>query len=133
MISKKNNLYIAMPNAWESKNYAGKAQINRDVFGGNNDIIFANKRERVCRVWHQDVIIDLEIGFCKDDPTKFLIFTESRLFRTFPFPIMVGVSRKSIFIEPLKKLSLGSTKRTLLRYTCIHFRIGANILRVHDV
>ena len=80
----------------------------------------------------KDLIIDPGFGFAKTIQQNFWILKNLQQFKAFPFPLLVGVSRKSMIyktlkIEPAEALN-GST--ALHMYA---LQNGANILRVHDV
>lgn len=79
------------------------------------------------------VIIDPGFGFAKTTEQNWDLMRELPLIReTFPQPILVGISRKSMLYKPL-----GKTADDVLAATCyantIALQAGADILRVHDV
>lgn len=130
LMGKNNNLYIAMHMRGNPKTMQSSTDY-RDVLG---EIMhyFAKKQEEFKKFGIKDVIIDPGIGFAKTIQQNFWILQNLRQFRTFPFPIMVGVSRKSTIYRTLKI----SASEALNGTTALHMHAllqGANILRVHDV
>ncbi len=130
MMGKKNNLYIAMHMRGNPKTMQQSTDY-RDVL---DEIMyyFAKKQEEFKKFGIKDVIIDPGIGFAKTIQQNFWILKNLRRFRTFPFPLLVGISRKSMIYRTLKidvaEALNGST--ALHMHALLH---GANILRVHDV
>jgi dihydropteroate synthase len=130
MMGKKNNLYIAMHMRGNPKTMQQSTDY-RDVLG---EIMyyFAKKQEEFKKFGIKDVIIDPGIGFAKTIQQNFWILQNLRQFRTFSFPIMVGISRKSMIYRTLKI----DASEALNGTTALHMHAllhGANILRVHDV
>lgn len=78
------------------------------------------------------IIIDPGFGFCKTVEHNYEILENLRRFTALGYPILVGISRKSM----LNKV-LGTTPQTALNGTTVANTIalmnGASILRVHDV
>jgi len=78
-----------------------------------------------------DVILDPGIGFGKTPEGNLRLLRDLALFREFPHPLLVGVSRKSLITR-----SLGITADDALPATsALHawaLERGAQILRVHD-
>ena len=80
---------------------------------------------------HQ-IIIDPGFGFGKTIQHNFQLLSRLETFRSLGFPLMVGISRKSLihrFLEITPDTALNGT--TVLH--TIALLKGANILRVHDV
>lgn len=79
------------------------------------------------------VIIDPGFGFAKTAEQNWELMRELPLIReSFPQPLLVGISRKSMLYKPL-----GVTMDDALPATCyantLALQAGADILRVHDV
>lgn len=79
------------------------------------------------------LIIDPGFGFAKTAEQNWRLLADLPLLReSFPQPLLVGISRKSMFYRPL-----GLTPEDVLPATCMGnvmaLQGGADILRVHDV
>jgi dihydropteroate synthase len=79
-----------------------------------------------------DIIIDPGFGFGKSMNDNYLLLRELRLFQILGFPVMVGLSRKSMIYK-----SLDLTPEEALNGTTVLNALavnnGAKLLRVHDV
>jgi dihydropteroate synthase len=79
-----------------------------------------------------DIIVDPGFGFGKSLQDNFILLRDLRLFGLLGYPIMVGLSRKSMIHKVL-----GVTPEEALNGTTVVNTLalnnGANILRVHDV
>ena len=80
----------------------------------------------------QQIILDVGFGFGKTIEQNYTLLKYLSQFKEFGFPILAGISRKSM----LNKV-LGTTPETALNGTTaantIALMNGTNILRVHDV
>lgn len=80
----------------------------------------------------EQLILDPGIGFAKTIPQNFQLLRELNEITSFPYPVLVGLSRKSMIYRTLEVEPLMALNGT----TALHMhalREGANILRVHDV
>lgn len=80
----------------------------------------------------KDIIIDPGFGFGKSLGSNYRILKDLECFSIFDYPIMVGLSRKSMIYNPLKV----SSEEALNGTTALHMIAllnGAKLLRVHDV
>lgn len=80
----------------------------------------------------RDVLVDPGIGFGKTKDHNFELLAHLNLFRLYPWPVLVGLSRKR-FIRELLNIE---TEEALNGTTALHMAAllkGASILRVHDV
>lgn len=80
----------------------------------------------------RDVIVDPGIGFGKTFEHNFKLITSLDLFSLYPWPVLVGLSRKRFIQDTLKV----STEEALNGSTALHMVAlmkGASFLRVHDV
>lgn len=93
---------------------------------------FAEKIEKLKSLKVEQIIIDVGFGFGKTVEHNYTLLKHLSELNQFGFPILAGVSRKSM----LNKV-LGTTPETVLNGTTVANTIalmnGANILRVHDV
>lgn len=80
----------------------------------------------------RDVIVDPGIGFGKTFRHNFELLANLNLFTLYPWPVLVGLSRKRFIRETLHV----RTEQALNGSTALHMVAlmkGASILRVHDV
>lgn len=93
---------------------------------------FSEKVEKFKNFGINDVIIDVGFGFAKTLDQNYLLLRHLSYFKTLGYPLLVGISRKSMIykvLETTPNLALNGT-------TALHMQAliqGANILRVHDV
>lgn len=93
---------------------------------------FFDKIEIYTKLGLKDVVLDVGFGFGKSIEDNYTLLKNLNLFQKLNFPILVGVSRKSMIYKPLNILP----KNALNGSTALHFealRQGASILRVHDI
>lgn len=80
----------------------------------------------------KDIVIDPGFGFGKTLSHNYNLFTNLSYLKGLGFPMLVGISRKSMIYKPL-----GTTHNDILPETAaLHLKaleMGANILRVHEV
>lgn len=93
---------------------------------------FSQKLEQFRKLGIKDVIIDPGFGFAKTREQNFQLLRDLKCFQRLGFPILAGVSRKSMIyktlqINPSEALN-GTTALNMFALSQ-----GANILRVHDV
>lgn len=93
---------------------------------------FSEKVEAFKKLGIKDVIIDPGFGFAKTREQNFEVLRNLRSFQQLGYPILAGVSRKSMIYKTLET----SAEEALNGTTALNmFALmqGANILRVHDV
>ena len=93
---------------------------------------FGNKIEQLILKGVTDIIIDPGFGFGKTLEQNYYLIKHLETFSIFNFPIMVGISRKSMIQELLATTSAESLTGTIALNTLLTHH-GALILRVHDV
>ncbi|MDO8967580.1 MAG: dihydropteroate synthase [Algoriphagus sp.] len=93
---------------------------------------FAEKVDLIRKLGIKDVIIDPGIGFAKTIEQNFYLLKNLKSFETLGFPLLVGVSRKSMIYKTLQIDTTNALNGTtaLNMFALLQ---GANILRVHDV
>lgn len=93
---------------------------------------FSEKIARLNSLGVKDIILDPGFGFSKTVSQNYELMTNLRLFDNFDFPLLVGISRKSMIYKFLGSTPLESLNGTsvLNTYSLLN---GADILRVHDV
>ena len=79
-----------------------------------------------------DLIIDPGFGFGKTVAHNYEILKQLQLFELLDFPILAGVSRKSMIYKVLKNTPQEALNGTSVLHT-IALQNGTSILRVHDV
>ena len=79
----------------------------------------------------KNIILDPGIGFGKSIEDNYTIIDNIKKFKSFGYPILIGLSRKSF----LQKGSNGpkDVKSASLEAQLLSIRNGANIIRTHDV
>lgn len=80
----------------------------------------------------EDIIVDPGFGFGKTTEHNFKLLKELSLLEILGYPIMAGLSRKSIIYKSLHKSPVEALNGTTVLHT-IALLNGARILRVHDV
>lgn len=80
----------------------------------------------------KDIIIDPGFGFAKNSEQNLELFSFLEAFQLFDYPVLVGISRKSLIYKTLGISAEDSLNGTTVLNT-IALDKGANILRVHDV
>ncbi|QEE49936.1 dihydropteroate synthase [Flavobacterium alkalisoli] len=95
-------------------------------------LYFSQKTAEARSFGIDDIIIDPGFGFAKTLQQNYEVLNKMELFKMTEFPILAGVSRKSMIYK-----LLGVTPQEALNGTTVLNTIalskGANILRVHDV
>ncbi len=80
----------------------------------------------------QQVILDPGIGFGKSIPANYRLLKQLDRYRLNGFPILIGISRKSLIFKTLQTTPQEAENGTTVLNT-IALLNGADILRVHDV
>lgn len=87
---------------------------------------------RLCELGQKDIVLDPGFGFGKTQQQNYDILNRMALLTEFDFPLLVGLSRKSM----LRLTPSPSDSEQLNATTALHMAAlerGANVLRVHDV
>jgi dihydropteroate synthase len=93
---------------------------------------FGNKIEQLILKGVKDILIDPGFGFGKNLEQNYYLIKHLKTFSVLNFPILVGISRKSMIQELLGTTSAESLTGTIALNTYL-IQQGALILRVHDV
>ncbi|MGB1308403.1 MAG: dihydropteroate synthase [Oceanihabitans sp.] len=80
----------------------------------------------------KDIVIDPGFGFAKNTKQNFELLNSLQHFKNLEFPLLIGVSRKSMIYKTLKNSPQEALNGTTVLNT-LALQKGANILRVHDV
>lgn len=99
-----------------------------------NEILyyFSEKIAKARSVGINDLIIDPGFGFAKTLDQNYEVLQKLELFQNLDYPILVGISRKSMVYKVLESSADAALNGTTVLNT-IALSKGANILRVHDV
>lgn len=93
---------------------------------------FVEQTEQLMMLGITDIIIDPGFGFGKTNEHNYQILKNLHLFKMLGYPVMAGLSRKSMITKVLKTKTIDSLNGTTVLNT-IALMNGATILRVHDV
>ena len=98
------------------------------------DIItyFVQKTEQLNELGAKDIILDVGFGFGKTIQHNYKILKEFNHFIDLNYPLLAGISRKSMLYKVLDSKPSKMKNATTVANT-IALLNGANILRVHDV
>ena len=109
-------------------------QQNPDYKDVVNDILifFIQKIERLKKLNFNNIIIDPGFGFGKTIKHNYEILSRLEEFKMIDKPVLVGMSRKSMFYKMLKTNPENALNATTSAHTIALLK-GADILRVHDV
>ncbi|MDX1446572.1 dihydropteroate synthase [Lishizhenia sp.] len=81
---------------------------------------------------HNNIILDLGYGFAKTLDQNYELLAHQNKFTTMGYPILTGISRKSMIYKALDITAAESLSATTA-LNMFALNKGANILRVHDV
>lgn len=95
-------------------------------------LYFSERVERLTSMGVNDIIIDPGFGFSKTLDDNYLLMNRLEEFTVFGFPLLVGVSRKSMIYKYFGTTPAESLTGTTVLNT-LALSKGAGILRVHDV
>lgn len=93
---------------------------------------FAAQIQKLKLLGVKDVILDPGFGFGKSLEQNYFLLNQLSVFKTFDYPILVGVSRKSMIYNLLETIPAEALNGTTVVNTLALLN-GASILRVHDV
>ncbi len=93
---------------------------------------FIEKVSQLKKLGHSDIIIDPGFGFSKNLEQNYELLNGLKYLHSVGFPVLIGVSRKSMIYNLLKT----TPEKALNGTNILNFALlerGAKILRVHDV
>jgi dihydropteroate synthase len=93
---------------------------------------FGNNIEKLVSKGVKDIIIDPGFGFGKTVEQNYYLINQLETFSILGFPVLVGISRKSMIQKILETSPAESLTGTITLNTTSLCN-GASILRVHDV
>jgi len=122
--------YIMMHMAGTPQNMQSNPQYGNIV----NELLryFSEKTQQLKLLGLKDMLIDVGFGFGKTLEHNYELLQQLSLFKTLDFPLLVGVSRKSMLYKPLGITADKALNATTVAHTLALVN-GASILRVHDV
>jgi dihydropteroate synthase len=96
-------------------------------------ISYLSKKIAICHSYGiKDIIIDPGFGFAKTLEQNYELIQKFQLMHIFNYPILVGISRKSMIYRTLSTTPEESLNGTIVLNTILSSN-GANIIRVHDI
>lgn len=93
---------------------------------------FSERINEAKKLGIKDIIVDPGFGFAKNTAQNFEVLKHLELLKILEFPILAGVSRKSMIYKTLENTAQEALNGTTVLNT-IALQKGATILRVHDV
>lgn len=93
---------------------------------------FATKTQELTQLGVKDIILDVGFGFAKTIEQNFFLLKNLSYFQMLGFPLLAGLSRKSMIYKTLQTTpenALNGTTALNMMALCA----GSNFLRVHDV
>ena len=93
---------------------------------------FSEKINQLKAFGAKDIVLDLGFGFAKNIEQNYFLLNHLAEFRMFGFPVLAGLSRKSMIWKALGIQPEDALNGTSILNT-IALQNGASILRVHDV
>ena len=99
-----------------------------------NDIYlyFSERINRANEHGIEDLILDLGFGFSKTLEQNYKVLNQLKVFKNLNYPILSGISRKSMIYKTLESTSAEALNGTTA-LNMVALINGTNILRVHDV
>ncbi len=130
LVAEKNIPYIMM----HMQGTPSDMQNNPEYKDVVNDLLvwFAEKCEKLVSKGVKDIIIDPGFGFGKTIDHNFRILNNLERFHVLGFPVLVGLSRKSMICKTLDITPENALPGTIVMNTVALMK-GASIIRVHDV
>ena len=122
--------YVLMHMKGEPSNMASLNQYD-DLIADILDF-YIQRVPKIIQAGVKDIILDPGIGFAKNIEQNFYLLRHLHLFSLLEFPILIGLSRKSMIWKTLDI----TPEEALNGTTALHMQAlnqGAVILRVHDV
>ncbi|RLD78521.1 MAG: dihydropteroate synthase [Bacteroidetes bacterium] len=129
-INKLQVPYIMMHMKGNPKNMQSNTQYKNMI----KEIIayFSKKVNKLKEIGVRDLIIDPGFGFSKTILQNYQLLKNLKQFEIFGFPILAGISRKSMIYNHLGIDAKNALNGTSILNT-VALQNGANILRVHDI
>ncbi len=109
------------------QNYSGYSDMLPEILK-----YFAEKLDQFRKLGIKDVILDPGFGFAKTKEQNFDLLRDLKCFKVMGFPLLIGVSRKSMIYKTLQ-ISPSEALNGTTALNMFALLQGANILRVHDV
>ena len=129
-IAERNCPYVLMHMQGEPKNMQENPRykdVVKEVFS-----FFTEKIEALHILGVKDILLDMGFGFGKNLDHNYQLLNELDHFAHLRYPILVGLSRKSMIQKVLNTSAYSSINGTTAAHSVALMK-GAKILRVHDV
>ncbi|MBD5359216.1 MAG: dihydropteroate synthase [Bacteroides sp.] len=133
LIARENTPYVMMhmrgtPQTMQQfTDYSAEGSVTAAVM-----TFFAQRIAELTAKGATQVILDPGFGFAKTLEQNWQLMRELELIcRTFPQPVLVGISRKSMFYKPLG-LTPAEVLPATITANILAIQAGAKIIRVHD-
>jgi len=130
VIKKHNIPYVLMHMSGNPKNM--QKNIFYDNFYDEIMMFFENKIQKLNNIGCKKIILDPGFGFGKTLNQNYKLLNMIPDLKKFGYPILTGISRKSMISEPLKTDTKNALSGTISANTICLVK-GSNIIRVHDV
>lgn len=130
VIAKQNTAFVVM----HTKGNPKSMQLNPTYEDVNQELFdfFSKRIQHFKEAGANQLILDPGFGFGKTVVHNFEILNKLKHFKSFGFPVLAGLSRKSMIYKVLKTDPIHALNGTTVLNT-VALLNGANILRVHDV
>jgi len=122
--------YILMHSRGNSKTMQDLS--NYDQVSLETLLFLSEKIKKIKESGIKDIIIDLGFGFAKTEQQNYQLMADLELFDLLEFPMLIGVSRKSMIYNRLNISADYALNGTTILHTYALSK-SANFLRVHDV
>lgn len=103
-----------------------------DDLSGELITYFQNKLDLLTNLGVKDIIIDPGFGFAKNINQNFELLKELSSFRILEYPVLAGLSRKSLIYKTLK-IPVEEALPGTVALNMVALQQGVSFLRVHDV
>ena len=130
VIAEKGTPYVLMHMKGRPQNM--QLQATYDDLVSEMYAYFVKKIESLHQKGVDKIIIDPGFGFGKSTEHNFILLENLGVFKTLPYPLLVGISRKSMISKTLDVKTEHALNGTTVANT-IALMKGADILRVHDI
>lgn len=130
-VASKHNAKVILMHTQGTPKDMHKLTDYENMFAQMDDF-FATKIECLKSCGINDIILDVGIGFAKNQLQNLALINHLSHFKHFGYPLLVGASRKSVVGNIINKPPTERLSGTLALHL-LAFQNGADILRVHDV
>lgn len=129
-VASKHNAKVILMHTQGTPKDMSELTDYEDMFAQMDDF-FRAKIESLKSYGINDIILDVGIGFAKNQFQNLALINHLAHFKHFGYPLLVGASRKSVVGNIINKPPSQRLSGTLALHL-LAFQNGADILRVHD-